>query len=238
MTLFTFSVPLMSGSTYHVTVDTMSLPDGLACSVAGNGTGTIGSMNVTNVAVTCGPSVGGRVYGLPLGASMSLLDTIGGTTMDPLQVVGNGASVASGQTFTFTSPVLSGQSYDVTVPGPPSGEQCSVFPNGGTGTGATAPITDLSVVCGYPLTVTVNLANGGTVACTDSSPTNSLFGDPSPLTFAVGTSSKSFTPPIPPGASYSVACSGSSVLCTTTGGLATATGTAMQGMNSVVFTCN
>ncbi len=47
---FTFATKLVSGAAYAVTVKTN--PSGQTCSVA-NGSGTIGSANVTNVAVTC-----------------------------------------------------------------------------------------------------------------------------------------------------------------------------------------
>ncbi len=75
---FTFATKLVSGAAYAVTVKTN--PSGQTCSVA-NGSGTIGSANVTNVAVTCAAvptySVGGSVSGLS--GSVVLADN-GGTT--------------------------------------------------------------------------------------------------------------------------------------------------------------
>ena len=53
---FTFSTALAAGAAYNVTVKTSPL--GQTCTVA-NGTGTVGSANVTNVAVTCATSGGG-----------------------------------------------------------------------------------------------------------------------------------------------------------------------------------
>ena len=67
---FTFDTPLAQGASYSVTVATE--PSGQVCSVA-NGSGVVGSANVTNVSVTCatpggtgaGPySIGGTVSGL------------------------------------------------------------------------------------------------------------------------------------------------------------------------------
>jgi hypothetical protein len=52
---FTFSTALAAGSAYNVTVKTS--PTGQSCTVAG-GTGTVGSANVTNVAVACSTSSG------------------------------------------------------------------------------------------------------------------------------------------------------------------------------------
>ena len=59
---FTFATALASGAAYNVTVKTN--PSGQICSVS-NGSGTIASANVTNVAVSCanGP--------LPAGGSVS-----------------------------------------------------------------------------------------------------------------------------------------------------------------------
>src|SRR5260370_17585831 len=51
-----FATGLTAGSGYNVTVKTN--PAGQACSVA-NGTGTVGSSNVTNIAVTCTTSAAG-----------------------------------------------------------------------------------------------------------------------------------------------------------------------------------
>ena len=53
---FTFATQLAGGAAYSVTVKTN--PTGQSCSVA-NGSGTVGSANVTNVAVTCTAGTGG-----------------------------------------------------------------------------------------------------------------------------------------------------------------------------------
>ena len=52
---FTFATKVASGAGYAVTVKTN--PSGQSCSVA-NGTGTMGSANVTSVAVSCAASTG------------------------------------------------------------------------------------------------------------------------------------------------------------------------------------
>ena len=60
---FTFATALSAGSAYNVTVKTN--PAGQTCSVA-NGSGTVGSAGVTNVAVTCtaAATYSDRRYGL------------------------------------------------------------------------------------------------------------------------------------------------------------------------------
>ena len=50
---FTFATKLPAGAAYNVTVKTS--PSGQTCTVA-NGSGTVGSANVTNVAVTLQPT--------------------------------------------------------------------------------------------------------------------------------------------------------------------------------------
>jgi Putative esterase len=67
---FTFSTALAAGAAYNVTVKTSPL--GQTCTVA-NGTGTVGSANVTNVAVTCATSGGGS------GGTSGLTVTFAGT---------------------------------------------------------------------------------------------------------------------------------------------------------------
>jgi hypothetical protein len=57
---FTFATLLAAGATYNVTV--LTNPTGQTCTVA-NGVGTVGSANITNVAVTCSAGSGGRTGG-------------------------------------------------------------------------------------------------------------------------------------------------------------------------------
>ena len=64
---FSFSAGLATGDSYQVAIATQ--PAGETCTVT-NGTGTVGTTNVTNVAVACSPnptitySIGGTVSGL------------------------------------------------------------------------------------------------------------------------------------------------------------------------------
>ncbi len=154
---FTFTGGLATGTAYDVTVQ--SAPAGLLCSVA-SGSGTIGSSNVTNIAVTCtaqNHSVGG---------------TISGLKADGLVLANNGASVTlnSGTTqFTFTTLIATGTPYAVTVQAAPAGYTCSVA--NGSGTMGTADISNVVVTCStqsYPVGGTISgftstglvLANG------------------------------------------------------------------------------
>ena len=129
---FTFKTALASGATYKVTVSTQ--PTGETCTVTG-GTGTVGTANVTNVAVACKTTytIGGTLSGLNTGTSVTLLDNGG----DSLKLTANG-------TFTFKTALASGAAYKVTVSAQPTGEICTV--TNGTGTVGTANVTTVAVV--------------------------------------------------------------------------------------------
>ncbi len=130
---FTFATQLVGGAAYSVTVKTN--PSGQTCSVS-NGSGTIGSANVTNVAVSCTTaptfSVGGSVSGL---VGTVVLQDNGG---DDLSVSTNGP-------FTFATQLVGGAAYSVTVKTNPSGQTCSV--SNGSGTIGSANVTNVAVSC-------------------------------------------------------------------------------------------
>lgn len=131
---FTFGTPLASGATYNVAIGTQ--PSGETCTVA-NGSGTVASMNVTNVAVSCTTNtftIGGTVSGLNSGASVTLLDN----ATDSLTINANG-------TFTFKTALASRAAYNVTVGTQPSGETCTV--SNGMGTIVSANVTNIAVGC-------------------------------------------------------------------------------------------
>ena len=148
---FTFATPLASGTAYAVTVKTN--PPGQICTVS-NGSGTIGSANVTSVTVSCVTatkySVGGTVSGL---SGTVVLQDNGG---DNLSVTANGP-------FTFATPLASGTAYSVSVLTNPSGQTCTV--SNGSGTIGTANVTSIAVSCatagsGVSASDNFNRANG------------------------------------------------------------------------------
>jgi Putative esterase len=102
---FTFATGLAAGSAYSVTVRTN--PAGQTCSVA-NGSGTIGSSGVTNIAVTCTTSAAGsgsddfnRPDG-PLGANWTDISD-GGLAISSQAAAGTNASGTSGDMRTGES---------------------------------------------------------------------------------------------------------------------------------------
>jgi hypothetical protein len=137
---FTFVTGLSTGSAYNVTVKTQ--PPGQTCTVA-SGSGTIGSANVTNVAVTCTNtttySVGGTVSGLT--GTVVLADN--GT--DNLTLSANGP-------FSFATTLAGGSGYSVTVRTNPTGQTCAVA--SGSGTIGSANVTNVTVTCTNTTTTT------------------------------------------------------------------------------------
>jgi hypothetical protein len=86
---FTFSTPMMSGGAYAVTVFHQPTSPAQTCTVT-NGTGMMGSGNVTNVGVTCAFTVSGTVVKGPVsGATVSAYAVTNGTM---------GAQVGGGNT--------------------------------------------------------------------------------------------------------------------------------------------
>lgn len=128
---FVFPVALAQGSAYAVTVFTQ--PASQTCTVA-NGAGTVNA-TVSNVQVVCSTNtytVGGTVSGL----SGTLVLQNNGT--DDKAVSANGS-------FTFSSPVAVGASYNTTVQTQPVGQTCAVSNSSGTIGGAN--VTNVAVTC-------------------------------------------------------------------------------------------
>ncbi|HNR82471.1 MAG TPA: hypothetical protein PKJ73_03130 [Ottowia sp.] len=179
---FTFATPLANGAAYAVTVGTQ--PVGQTCSVS-NGTGTVASANVTNVAVNCVNvptyTIGGSVSGLVTGKTVGLLNNGG----DALTVNANGS-------FTFATALTSGSAYAVTVGTQPVGQVCTV--SNGTGTVASANVTNVAVSC-------VNMISGPTSTGTGTA-TGTLTGGGAACGFAAGSGFVGTPAPPPAGVSF------------------------------------
>ena len=109
-------------------------PADQTCSVA-NGTGTMGGANVTNVTVTCSTNtytVGGAVTGLT--GTVTLLNN--GTNSTPISTDGS---------FTFSTAIAEGSTYNVTVQTQPTEQTCTV--TNGSGTISSANVTNVTVTC-------------------------------------------------------------------------------------------
>jgi hypothetical protein len=135
---FAFPTPVLSKSTYNVTVLTQPTGPSQTCTVTA-GSGEVTNAAVTSVVVTCTTnrySIGGTVTGLANGNTITLRN--GG---DNLVRTENGS-------FTFLTQVASGQSYAVTVvanPTSPISQTCTV--TNGAGDVGSGAVTSVQVTC-------------------------------------------------------------------------------------------
>jgi hypothetical protein len=187
---FTFATALASGAAFNVTVKTQPLSPTQTCAVT-NGAGTVGSANITNVAVTCTTntySIGGSVTGLT-GSGLVLQDN-----------AGNDLSVAAASSsFTFSTPIASGANYAVTVKTQPTGPSQTCAVTAATGTVVSANVTNVAVAC-TTKTFTVSGSITGLTASGLVLQDNS--GDD--LTVSATSSSFTFATAVASGAAYHV----------------------------------
>jgi len=181
---FTFSNALPPGSTYLVTVQ--SQPITQTCTVT-NGSGTITNANITNVTVNCSTNtrtVGGSVSGLAASESVMLQNN----GSDNLTVNSNGS-------FTFSTPVAQGASYNVTILTQPSTQTCTV--TNGSGTAGASNITDVQVTCSTNAYTVGGAVSGlsGTVVLQDNGGDSLTINSNGSFTFATS---------VAQGASYNV----------------------------------
>jgi N-acetylneuraminic acid mutarotase/3D (Asp-Asp-Asp) domain-containing protein len=132
-TTFTLPSLVATTSSYEVTVATQ--PNGLACVVVG-GVGTMGTADVTGIAVTC------TNRDFTLGGTISGLNSSG-------LVLSNGAELlpvsTNATSFLFATPVTFATNYGVTVATQPTGLTCSV--SAGSGPMPAGNVNNVSVVC-------------------------------------------------------------------------------------------
>jgi hypothetical protein len=186
---YAFATPAGTGTTYSVTVTVQPLNPSQTCTVA-NGTGTMGTANVTNVNVSCSTNsftVGGTVTGLAVGST--------GVTLH------NGADnpiITANGPFTFATAIMSGATYSVTATDPTSPSQHCVVANG-TGTMGAANVTNVTVTC-----ATTSFTVGGTVSglAVSSNGVTLHNGGDNPTITANG--AFTFATAVPSGATYSV----------------------------------
>ena len=147
-TSFTFTTAIASGSTFNVTVFSQPSNPAQTCGVT-NGSGTA-SANVTGVQVTCTTNtytIGGTVSGLS-GAGLVLQNN-----------GGNNLSVSANGSFTFTTAIASGSTFNVTVFSQPSNPAQTCVVTAGSGTVASANVTSVVVTC-----TTNTYTIGGTIS--------------------------------------------------------------------------
>lgn len=185
---FSFPSPIASGAAYGVTVAAQPASPSQSCTVA-NGAGTVGSADVTNVAVTCATgtfAVGGTVSGLQ-GSGLQLSN--GGATLD---IGGNGP-------FQLRTLFASGAKYNVTVSRNPSNptQSCAIANN--SGTVGNADVTNITVTC-----LTNRFTIGGTTSGLAGSRMQLRLNNQPPLDVPAGATTFTFPTLLQSGASYVV----------------------------------
>jgi hypothetical protein len=144
-TSFVFTQQLGNDQDFDVTVQAPG-PDAATCTVI-NGKGRTSTFSINSVVVSCltdSYQIGGKVSGLPEGASVVLVNgperqeikANGSFTMT--RFAADGTTAVSGKVFV-------GAPYGVTVLTQPAGKNCTVA--NGVGTMAKAAVTNIEVSC-------------------------------------------------------------------------------------------
>jgi len=151
---FTFPATLASGTAYNVTI--VLQPATQVCTVS-QGSGAVGTNNVTSVAITCATTTPpGGDGGMPTYSIGGTLAGLAGTGLEIQNGDTDDLPVAANGGFTFTTTLASGSPYKVTVITQPSSpaQVCTV--SNGSGTVATSNVTNVAITCTTtpPLTLT------------------------------------------------------------------------------------
>lgn len=170
---YTFATPVMSGVSYNIVVSVQPSSPAQTCSVSA-GSGTVGGANVTGITINCSLNsytIGGNLsgYSASVGAPV-LKDSISGQTVT---LSANGA-------YSFSSPIVSGQNYNVTLQTLPTNpwQTCSV--TGGSGTVSGSNVTNIDIACSldaHTVGISISGLTGATgIVLTDSSNGDTLSG--------------------------------------------------------------
>jgi 6-phosphogluconolactonase (cycloisomerase 2 family)/environmental stress-induced protein Ves len=193
---FQFTTPIASGAAYGVTVFTQPTNLSQTCVVT-SGSGTVTSANITNVSIACTTNsytVGGTISGLS-GTGLVLRNNGGNDLIVP----------ANATAFTFSTPILSGAAYAVTVSTQPSTPTQTCTITSGSGTVTNGNITSVSIACTtntYTIGGTVSgLAGTGLKLRNNNNPADEItIAKTGPFGFT-------FSTPIASGATYAVTVS-------------------------------
>jgi hypothetical protein len=151
---YAFATPLPAGSAYSVTIAAQPQTPDQTCTVS-NGSGTVGSSDVTNVVVDCpyppARSVGGTITGMT-GTGLDL------TYFAPNLGVQLGTAAITNNSFVFAASdtsAINGTSFSISVRVQPSNQTCFFTGPGAiagtsfvSGTVGATDVTDLNLTCG------------------------------------------------------------------------------------------
>jgi predicted transcriptional regulator len=220
---FTFATPIPTGSSYNVTASSVAGPQSQTCTFT-NATGTVGTSDITNIAIACKANliVTLSVSGL-VGSGLVLQDN----GADALAITQNGVT-------RFATALASGTAYNVTVFQQPQRPTQNCVVNNGTGTITPAANLNISVICSTgSYTIGGSVAGlAGTGLVLQDNGGNSL-----PVT---ANGAFVFSAPVASGATYAVTVAtqpfAPTQTCAVTGGTGSGTVVAAN-ITTVVVTC-
>lgn len=210
---FIFTTGIADGNDYAVTVSTQPGSPTQTCSVS-NGSGTVSGSDVTNVSISCLSSytIGGTVSGLN-GSGLVLQNNDG----DDLSISANGS-------FTFSTGVVAGNGYSVSVKSEPTSLSQTCTVSNASGTIAASNVTDVAVSCRtdvFDVTATVSGLSGSGLQLNDGESNTSISADG---TYVMGNYND--------GSSYAVSVASQPTspnqYCSVTGGSGTVSGSAVD----------
>jgi 6-phosphogluconolactonase (cycloisomerase 2 family) len=182
---FTFPGSIAGGATYVVSVQSQPVNASQICTVL-NGAGTVGTVNVTSIVVSCTTNyytVGGSVSGLA--GSGLVLQTNGS----------NNTSVSSSGNYTFAN-LASGTNYAVTVMTQPSNPSQTCVVANGMGTVTSANVKNVAISCttnSYTVGGNVTGLSGSGLVLQTNGANNLPVSASSPYTFATLPSGTAYT---------------------------------------------
>lgn len=159
---FTFSTKIERGKTYGVTVQTA--PANAVCTVT-NGSGTIGSANITNVQIACAPALPG-----PFDINVSLTGLPGGEQVVLRNNGGDDLTMTADGVQAFATQLNNNDPYNVTVLTQPTTGAVTLTGNAGVIYGADVTVDAVfavglyvvgGVMTGLPAGSTATLQNNG-----------------------------------------------------------------------------
>lgn len=178
------------GTKYAITVKTQPIQPWQNCVIA-NGTGTMGTTDVSDVAMTCTTNtykVQGTIAGLSAGGLAISINN------------GTASSIPSGSS-SFAFPSVPSGPYTVTIASQPAGQTCAL--NNGSGTVRDADVTNLTITCGTP-----GFLIGGTISGLGSDGLTLTLNGKDTIAIAATASTFSFPKTVQQGADYDVVITG------------------------------
>lgn len=139
---FAFTAGLQTGTAYSVTIPSQPTGPTQGCFFTAGQTGTIGTSNVSNVAITCNNSapytVSGTVSGLTATGLSLRMGYTGATTPADLNVMANSLS------FAFTETIPANGGFTIGILTQPVGQSCTIVRARGV---SSTNVTNVGVAC-------------------------------------------------------------------------------------------